>query len=371
MLLTCISFVVVCSIISAAPQAERTKDLGTYAYGDLRLDFPCTDIAPSPTVPTSVHKLRPADIKYIGAIGDSLTAASGANALTLIGMLFNNRGVSWSMGGTGDLSDTVTLPNILRKYNSNIYGQSTGTGNQNSTAAKFNVAKPGAVSDEMPGQANMLVDRMIADLGQDEFASSWKIVTFFVGGNDLCAVCTDTPTPFTADNYIKNIKATLDILKARMPKTLVNFATVLNIAELEDLHEGLICQTMQNFVCDCAINVDTRPLVHAAALEFQKRTREFMDEDLYEDSDDFTVVLQPFMQDMTVPRTEDGYADFSFFAADCFHFSKKGHAAAAIELWNNMFEPVGKKRTLWNLEDKLICPSLPDGYIYTKKNSPQ
>jgi hypothetical protein len=30
-----------------------------------------------------------------------------------------------------------------------------------------------------------------------------------------------------------------------MPKTLVNFVTVINVAELEDLHEGLICQGMQ------------------------------------------------------------------------------------------------------------------------------
>jgi len=30
-----------------------------------------------------------------------------------------------------------------------------------------------------------------------------------------------------------------------MPRTLVNFVTVLNVAELEALHEGLICQAVQ------------------------------------------------------------------------------------------------------------------------------
>jgi hypothetical protein len=30
-----------------------------------------------------------------------------------------------------------------------------------------------------------------------------------------------------------------------MPRTIVNFVTVLNVAELEDLHEGLVCQSMQ------------------------------------------------------------------------------------------------------------------------------
>ncbi len=41
----------------------------------------------------------------------------------------------------------------------------------------------------MPAQANLLVDRMISTLGQAEFDSSWKIVTFFIGGNDLCDYC--------------------------------------------------------------------------------------------------------------------------------------------------------------------------------------
>jgi hypothetical protein len=32
----------------------------------------------------------------------------------------------------------------------------------------------------------------------------------------------------------------------------------------------------------------------------------------------------------------NGLADFSYFSPDCFHFSQKGHEAAAVELWNNM-----------------------------------
>lgn len=41
----------------------------------------------------------------------------------------------------------------------------------------------------MPDQANMLVDRMIRALGPGKFASDWKLVTFFIGGNDLCGYC--------------------------------------------------------------------------------------------------------------------------------------------------------------------------------------
>lgn len=43
----------------------------------------------------------------------------------------------------------------------------------------------------MPGQANLLVDRMVGELGQTEFNSAWKMVNFFIGGNDLCDSCND------------------------------------------------------------------------------------------------------------------------------------------------------------------------------------
>jgi hypothetical protein len=66
------------------------------------------------------------------------------------------------MGGTGTLESTVTLPSIyfflclksssiyftdvIRKYNPDLWGQSIGNGGQNSTNARYNAARPGAVS---------------------------------------------------------------------------------------------------------------------------------------------------------------------------------------------------------------------------------
>ncbi len=45
-------------------------------------------------------------------------------------------------------------------------------------------------SSEMEAQANLLVDRIINDLGVTEFNNEWKLINFFIGGNDLCDVCT-------------------------------------------------------------------------------------------------------------------------------------------------------------------------------------
>jgi phospholipase B1 len=323
---------------------------------------------PSPSVPTSAHAVRPADIKYIGAMGDSLTAANGAKAATIIGLLIEYRGVSWSVGGDAELGSVLTLSNILRKFNGGLTGFSQATGNRDNPKAGFNVAKAGAVSVDMPEQANILVDRMLNTLGTAEFNSAWKLVTFFIGGNDLCAFCKDT-NKYSVANYKANIEQALDILYARMPRTIVNFVTVLNVAELEDLHEGAVCQSLQGFLCDCAINEATREQVRAANLAYQAATNAFIDSGKYDGRDDFTVVRQPFMEHMKVPTTSGGGADFSYFAPDCFHFSQKGHEAAAVELWNNMMEKVGQKSTLWNMVDTLKCPSSGPGYIYTSKNS--
>uniref|UniRef100_A0A4W5RXP6 Uncharacterized protein n=1 Tax=Hucho hucho TaxID=62062 RepID=A0A4W5RXP6_9TELE len=38
-------------------------------------DFSCVALAPSTSVPTSVHKLRPGDIKVVAALGDSNTVS--------------------------------------------------------------------------------------------------------------------------------------------------------------------------------------------------------------------------------------------------------------------------------------------------------
>ena len=71
---------------------------------------------------TSVHRLRPSDIKVIGALGDSLTAALGSNAKSILGLLVEFRGRSWSHGGDTFLENLVTLPNIIKKFNPQIKG---------------------------------------------------------------------------------------------------------------------------------------------------------------------------------------------------------------------------------------------------------
>ena len=43
---------------------------------------------------------------------------------------------------------------------------------------------------DMYGQAEMLVKRMKGESNID-YENDWKVITIFIGGNDLCAFCKD------------------------------------------------------------------------------------------------------------------------------------------------------------------------------------
>jgi GDSL-like Lipase/Acylhydrolase len=142
-------------------------------------------VARSKTVPTSVHKLRPGDIDVIGSIGDSLTAANGVFAVHELQVLLEGRGVSWSIGGQGNWRQFLTLPNILKVYNPNIYGYAVEDSTSYQKASKFNVAEPGAMSSDTIHQSKNLVKRMRSDKNVN-IKKHWKMITHMIGGNDFC-----------------------------------------------------------------------------------------------------------------------------------------------------------------------------------------
>ena len=98
-----------------------------YLFGMSHANFSCSinKSSDNNTIPTSVHALRPSDIKCIGAMGDDFTTGLGVRGTTLTDLLFEGRGISWSIGGDYTYSQIATIPNILRKYNSTLKGFST------------------------------------------------------------------------------------------------------------------------------------------------------------------------------------------------------------------------------------------------------
>ena len=84
-------------------------------------------------------------------------------ALNLLQLGIESKGVSFSIGGEKTWREYLTVPNILKVFNPNIYGFSTEDGLSMHKSSKFNVAELGAVSRDTPTMAKVLVTRIIGD----------------------------------------------------------------------------------------------------------------------------------------------------------------------------------------------------------------
>jgi len=329
----------------------------------------CPPSGPSATKPTSVHKLRPADVDVVAAIGDSLTAANGALALTPLGLLTEYRGRAFSMGGDKDASSVITMPNILRTHVDDLHGHSSGSGKQGSKNAKLNFAVPGSTAKDLHGQALKLLDELRHDPNID-FANDWKVITVFIGGNDACNYFDGEKEENSPDKYIEGIRKAIDVFHAAVPRAFVNLVEVLDLSMLPDLSKGLICPLLHRYLCKQIASGNDNPAVKLLIQEYNHKIFDLVSKGKYETRDDFAVVIQPFFRNTTYPRQKNGEPDWSFFAPDCFHFSAKGHASAGEALWNNMLEPVGEKSTQWSPDGTHVkCPTKERPYFATYQNS--
>eukprot|EP01102_Stenamoeba_stenopodia_P019626 TRINITY_DN745_c0_g1_i4.p1 TRINITY_DN745_c0_g1~~TRINITY_DN745_c0_g1_i4.p1 ORF type:complete len:491 (-),score=98.08 TRINITY_DN745_c0_g1_i4:117-1589(-) len=351
---------------SVTLQEMEKKSSMAFKAEDPLVFFNCTPYGPSATKPTSVNALRPGDIDVVAALGDSITAAFGALASSIFTVTTQYRGVSWCIGGDDSVSSVLTVPNALRQYNPNVVGFSLGTGKQDSKGANLNAAVSGAVSADLPAQAQALIDKMKADSSYD-FDNSWKLLTIFIGGNDLCKYCQDTDK-YSPSNYGANLEATLNVLLQSMPKVLVNLVPVVDVTRLAEVSSGL-CTLLHPFECPCGTgSSNEQQMTREAQVAYVQQTYQVAALSQYSNNDQFAVVVQPFLVDTDIPRLPNGEPDPSYFAPDCFHFSGKAHAAAAVGLWNNMFEPVSQKKTSWVVSEPFECP--PEGtFIVTNSNT--
>jgi len=330
--------------------------------------------------PTSVHRLKPGDIDVVAALGDSVTAAFAAKSRNLFEYkkLIENRGISWSVGGDEDIRTVFTLPNMLKLYNPNLRGFSTGdipaSCQDNKKYAKQvadNVAASGALSMNISDQAHSLVEKMKGDVEID-FNSDWKLVTLYIGGNDLCEVCKVQNYSWTS--YTDNINETLIYLRDNLPNTLVNVVPVMDLSLFSGLHSANLfpiksCNLFHRLFCACSLG----SYIDETSERFVEYTNSLLNllntEPYTELNDSFSVVIQPFDINQHVVRTKNGKVDFSYTAPDCFHPNAKGHSMMAQGLWNNMFEGAGRKRLSFYDSDVWICPTLEHPYIYTYGNS--
>ncbi|XP_067948564.1 phospholipase B1, membrane-associated-like [Watersipora subatra] len=315
----------------------------------------CLGSFTSSGIPTSVHRLRAGDIKVVAAMGDSITAGNGAQATNVFGVLREDRGHAFSIGGDRSLSEGVTtLPNILKAFNEDIYGFSTSSG---SGSPQFNVGEAGATAKSMAGQAVRLLARLQADR-HINYMTDWKVITLLVGGNDLCNSCIN-PVAYSAAAYKDGIERALDILHRHLPRTLVNLVEVFDINMVASLaNSNILCSLVIGGICPCGAGLNVnRVALGPLATEYRKAIFDLVGTGKYDTRPDFSVVIQPFLSQLTLPTMQRGRPDLSYFAPDCFHLSGKGQRAAGKALWNNMMQPTRLKQMDLLPTAPISCPS--------------
>jgi len=282
-------------------------------------------------------------------------------------------------GGDGNLSLVTTLPNILRMYNPNLGGFSTGGQECNmSHTCGLNMAQHSAMGSSMLDQAQELV-RTVRQMGMEHFRNDWKLITTYVGTNDICSLSCLHGDEVGADYWVNNITIALDYLKDNLPRTLVNLVQLMNIGEMmKDAMShstmGDDCTSSFMSMCTCVdMNENDTELENFIQVtDFYQRMLEFaISRGQYDGMDNFTVVLQPFMKAVQLNHVADD-VDLSPFASDCFHLSPAGHRSLAMALWNNMFQRVENKSSNFQMSsDTMLCPTEDEPFIYTVQNSLQ
>ncbi|XP_055596724.1 phospholipase B1, membrane-associated-like [Uranotaenia lowii] len=359
------------------PTGDRIRGAFLQPHIMPNVPFPC-DVRGyrSAEVPTSVHQLRPGDIDIISAVGDSLTSATAANSVALWELLIENRGLAWCIGGQGTWRTHLTLPNILKEFNPDLFGYSLFDSYNVHHSAQFNVAENIATTTDMPYNAAKLVERMKLD-PRVRWEKQWKLLTFMIGGNDFCSdVCYQTnATEWINREQEKALIKTLRYLRHNMPRTIVNLvpSPLISLSfSMGKVQLPVSCHLLQPIECSCLFGPtysNRRNLFRSLERNFVKIMERISYMPEFH-SDDFTVVYQPFFRDASVFYRRDGKPDMSIMSIDCVHLSQKGHAVSANGLWNNMLEPTGSKTLgLGELFKEFRCPTPQNPYIRTYYNS--
>lgn len=286
-------------------------------------------------------------------------------------------------GGDASLSTVTTLPNIIREYNNDLYGYSEGTTIAQpsiSPNTQFNVGHINAHAIDMLTQAETLVNRTRNDLNVS-FETDWKVVTIFVGFNDLCDYpCINDPQG-DPDVWIENYAAALDYLRDNMPRTFVN---VVQLADLFSLHEAAanhptlsnVCRFGLRQICRCSrygVNFTSEEEFRRFNNEYKTKLVELISGDRYRTKDDFTVELQLFFDEFNLTtfgesNNENVDPVMNLLASDCLHLSSKGNRLMAVALWNNMLQPTEDKQTTLFDNDRILCPTNERSFFATSHN---
>ena len=341
------------SAASSSSSPETKSTLG-YRFSDYSCS-PFSSSALAQERATDIRSLKVSDVRIVMAMGDSATAGFGAT-----GGLIENRGAAWSIGGD---ERATTLANFFRHFNADVMGFSAGNHalEMHGQPHHFeqdglNAAQSGAVVQDMESQVDYL-EAAIKRMGhRADMENDWKVLTLWVGGNNICSVCLGKPEDSPAA-FETALDRALQRLRQRIPRVFVNLIPYGPMSRLKLLgQQNPMCSLVHAFAneCPCAFRARNQTDVTAmdnAVVAYNRVLHALAKKyDRLRDPQ-FAVVVQPFMQEAHIP-------DATFLSSlDCFHPSLLAHETMAVHLWNSMFAPHARKTQTLIPNWKPVCPS--------------
>ncbi|CAI5452969.1 unnamed protein product [Caenorhabditis angaria] len=292
--------------------------------------------------PENVDKVYPHHIKVLGALGDSITAGA-------LSMIDDTRHVEFSfISGNEPIEKQISIYSILQHLRP-----------ENSTLLNYNFAQPGATSEDLMRQATYLASK-IETRKQD-----WKIITIFIGTNDVGNLGLGFAPPIGSEKFRKNIENCLDYIEQMLPNTIV---MLIGLPKPQ-----LFLEARSLWIENKRARSKSSQKALDDLLESYQKVLYDLQEKYSKDRKKFSVVVQPFITEYNIIFTDDkGKPSKIFYSDDIFHPSKLGHSIMAKHLWINIFEPVGKKTTNATLGDfshSIQCISKDNSLIRTPNNS--
>ncbi|KNC54348.1 uncharacterized protein AMSG_12346 [Thecamonas trahens ATCC 50062] len=302
-----------------------------------------------------MRSLHPGNVDVVMALGDSITAGFAMRGVFPADVL-EWRGDVYSMGGN---KGALTVANFIKTYNSHVVGAATGTSLPLTKGKALNAAVSGAKISDVPAQIEYLEHTFKTKYASTSLADSNKLLTLWIGANDICGACKHGNISAQAAAYEAKMEAVLDKVFATFPRTFVSVLTIFNVSDVYVAgQQKAYCREIFKIVqseCGCMEKygwegraamgeavVAFNNVTHAVVAKFQAKL----------DPATSWVVVQPQNERANIPAMGEDYLS----DLDCFHPSLFGDKAFAIGLWNNMFLPPDRKVHTLN-------PTV-DGHIY-------
>jgi lysophospholipase L1-like esterase len=109
-------------------------------------------------------------------------------------------------------------------------------------------------------ELDYLLEEMAGLQGVD-VAASWKVLTLFIGANDVCVACHKF-RKMDASEWERNLRITLDTIRERVPRVLVNVVELFNVSNIYEATETVpYCRAVHRGIfieCDCAFGPEAK-----------------------------------------------------------------------------------------------------------------